>query len=112
MMRLSFCVRLAGLGMAAAALSLGACKSTDNTDKNHAAASEVKVQTVNTVCPIEGGSFKQGSRDVAETRTWKGKTIGFCCDGCPAAFDKMSPADKDKVLSMAQSNTKPEGGHH
>lgn len=111
MMRFSVCVRLAGLGMVAAALSLGACKSDDNMD-NHASASAMKVTTVNTVCPVEGGDFKQGSRGVAETRTWKGKTIGFCCDHCGEKFDKMSPAEKDKVLSMAQSNTKPEGGHH
>jgi hypothetical protein len=112
MMRLSVCVRLAGLGMVAAALSLGACKSDDNMDNGHASAAATKVTTVNTVCPIEGGSFKQGSRDVSETRTWKGKTIGFCCEDCPEAFDKMSPADKDKVLAMAEHNTKPEGGHH
>lgn len=110
MMRVSLRVRLAGLGMVAAALTLGGCKSDDNKDNNQASAA--KVTTVNTVCPVEGGEFKQGSREVAETRTWKGKTVGFCCAHCGERFDSMSAADKDKVLSMAQSNTKPADGHH
>ena len=112
MMRLNLSVRVAGLAMATVALSLGGCKNDDNRDTHRSTMSGTKIRTVNTICPVEGGDFEQGSRTAAESRTWKGKTVGFCCEDCGVKFDAMSAAEKDKTMSMAQSNSKPVGGHH
>lgn len=95
-------VRTAGVFLIAAALGLGACQNSDKDTS--AAASETKVQTVNTVCPVGGHDFDKGSRTATTTRTHKGQTIGFCCPDCVEAFDTMTAAEKDGVLKLAQAN--------
>jgi hypothetical protein len=35
------------------------------------------------------------------TRQFEGKTVGFCCEMCPPAWDKLSDADKAKKLQAA-----------
>lgn len=61
-----------------------------------------KIAVGNTKCPITGGAL--GSNGVVKrlTRDYKGLKIGFCCDGCPQEWDRMSDADKDAKLSKAK----------
>jgi hypothetical protein len=65
-------------------------------------AASSKIAVVNTKCPITGGALS--SDGVAEnlTRDYKGQKIGFCCDGCPAEWDKLTDAAKDAELAKAK----------
>ena len=60
-----------------------------------------KIAVVNAKCPITGGAL--GSDGVVEklTRDFKGRKIGFCCDGCPEEWDRLTDADKDARLVTA-----------
>ena len=78
-----------------AAFGLSACKS----ESKPAADSGTVVKTANKTCPVSGKDV-----DPAVTRTWKGTTIGFCCNHCPATFDKMTDAEKDNVVTLAKTN--------
>lgn len=53
---------------------------------------------VNTRCPIMGGKVDPKTVPASLTRQYKGKTIGFCCGGCPPQWDKLSDEEKDKKL--------------
>ena len=68
------------------ALSCSACGCSAAKD---AAASEGEV--INKTCPVMGGEV---SADTPYKTVHKGKTIGFCCEGCIDAFEK----DPDKYL--------------
>ena len=78
--------------------SLAGCSSEKKTDSTKPAASAA---TINHMCPIQGDEFGSAPGD---TRTWKGATVGFCCDHCAAKFDKMTDTEKDNVMNMAKSN--------
>jgi YHS domain-containing protein len=54
---------------------------------------------INTVCPVSGKPV-----DPTKTLVHEGKTIGFCCDMCPKAFQK-EPA---KFLVNLKADVKPE----
>lgn len=45
-----------------------------------------------------------GSNGVTKnlTRDYKGRKIGFCCDGCPEEWDRLANADKDARLTKAK----------
>ena len=45
-----------------------------------------------------------GPADPALTRVYNGKTIGFCCPGCPEAWDKLTDAQKATALANAKPN--------
>jgi hypothetical protein len=68
------------------------------------AAKPSKVATANTVCPVGGDEFDAAAVPVSLTRVYKGKTIGFCCESCPPAFDKADAAGKDKLLAEAMAH--------
>ena len=88
-------------------------KAIDSGDK---AAAQAKLKTVreliakadisahgfaNTKCPIMGGAVdvKLAGDDV---RMWKGMKVGFCCGGCPAAWDKLNDQEKQAKLDAAK----------
>ncbi len=78
------------------------CNCDKKTDKPAASAgATAKVVTVNTMCPIGGDEFGNAP---SETRTYKGTSIGFCCDHCTAKFDKMTDAEKENVVNLAKAN--------
>lgn len=52
-------------------------------------------KVVNDRCPIEGEEVDP----VSPTRTWKGRTIGFCCPGCETKWDAKPEAEKDAFLA-------------
>jgi hypothetical protein len=57
-----------------------------------------KPEVVNTKCPIMGSKLDRDAVPAKLTREFKGKTVGFCCGGCPAAWDKLSADAKAKKL--------------
>lgn len=79
----------------------GCCPTSQNApapaDKAPAAGG-----TVNDRCPIMGGAIDPAAVPANLTRQFKGQKVGFCCGGCPAAWDKLSDDEKqsklDKVL--------------
>ena len=81
-----------------AAVLLGACASDSKKAEAAPAATTktVAAKSVNANCPISGKPV-----DGTDTVSYKDKTVGFCCDGCPAKWTKMSDADKDAKLAAA-----------
>ena len=65
----------------------------------------VSLGIANTVCPLMGGDV-----DETVTTSWDGKTIGFCCDKCIPAWDKLSDEEKTEKLAKAASGDA-DGGH-
>ncbi|TWU50654.1 hypothetical protein Poly51_39470 [Rubripirellula tenax] len=69
--------------------------STATTSPAPEGAEVTPVSFANTKCPIMGG------KPSAELTTqYDGKTIGFCCDGCPEKWAALS--DKDKADKFAK----------
>src|SRR5687768_6340316 len=54
---------------------------------------------INTTCPVSGKPV-----DPTKTLVHEGKTVGFCCENCPKAFEK-EPA---KFVSKIKADAKPE----
>lgn len=65
------------------------------------AAGSEKGAVVNDHCPIMGTKLDKDKVPEKLTRTFKGKTVGFCCGGCPAKWDKLSDEEKQKKLDAA-----------
>lgn len=61
-------------------------------------------KAVNFLCPMMGSKIKRGKVPAKLARLYKDKKIGFCCGGCPVAWDKLSDEDKAKKLQAATSN--------
>lgn len=51
----------------------------------------------NSRCPIMGSKLPPNVPD-SLTREFNGQKIGFCCGGCPLAWDKLSEAEKQAAL--------------
>ena len=75
---------------------------------------------VNAVCPMMGSKLDPAKVPSNLTRQFKGRQIGFCCAGCPAAWDKLTDDDKVKKLHASipkakkapAGHGKAHGGHH
>ncbi len=57
-----------------------------------------KGKIVNARCPIMGSKLDPNRVPEKLTRTYMGKKVGFCCGGCPAAWDKLSKTEKAEKL--------------
>jgi hypothetical protein len=55
----------------------------------------------NARCPIMGAKLNPAAASADLLRTYKGQKVGFCCKGCPAAWDKLADKDKDAKLHAA-----------
>jgi hypothetical protein len=65
---------------------------------------------VNARCPIMGTKLDPAKVPDALTRTFQGQKVGFCCGGCPAAWDKLTDPQKQEKLDAAMGDPeKPEG---
>ena len=62
-----------------------------------APAGAVAAAAVNAKCPIMGHAIEADGG----TATFKGHTIGFCCEGCAPKFEKLDDAGKIAALSKA-----------
>jgi hypothetical protein len=88
-----------------AAFALVGCKSDDNKTTSTPAHTEAAAATtttasatpVNKVCPVSGKPVAADAKTVA----YQGKTVGFCCSGCPEKWAKLSDADKTSKLAAA-----------
>ncbi len=78
----------------------GSATSTPATSTAPSTAPAAKV--VNTKCPIMGGKVNPAKVPDVLIREYKGQKIGFCCGGCPPAWDKLSDQDKDAKLSAVK----------
>ena len=82
------------LSTAACALALGlaiaGCSSSNSTPRAASAAS------VNSTCPISGHAV-----DGVTTVSYKGKTVGFCCQDCVGKWNSMADAQKQSKLTTA-----------
>lgn len=77
---------------------LGGCK------KEEPAAVDVNVDTtkvVNAKCPIMGNTIDPAAVPANLVTEFEGQKIGFCCAGCPEAWDKLS--DAEKIAKLATS---------
>ncbi|MBI5722396.1 MAG: hypothetical protein HZA50_00400 [Planctomycetes bacterium] len=58
---------------------------------------------VNTRCPIMSSSKIDPAKVPANlTREFKGQKVGFCCGGCPSAWDKLTDAEKETKLNASK----------
>ncbi len=87
--------RAAFLTLAAAALTLGGCKTTEEACCGDCQEGEAATLTSNETCPFTGEPVSASVQTVA----FNGQDIGFCCNGCSSKFAKMSDADKSAVLT-------------
>jgi len=70
-----------------------------------ALAKHVKPTFVNAVCPLMGAPIKPEKVTAKLTREYKGQKVGFCCGGCPEAWDKLTDAQKEAKLANAKPKT-------
>ncbi len=71
------------------------------SEKQAAEAGQEKTATefVNARCPMMENKIDPEKVTKELTRTYKGKKIGFCCAGCPTAWDKLSDTEKAAKLA-------------
>jgi hypothetical protein len=109
-------LNLAALATAGAlAVFASGCTDTDKKPLNTSTAPSVTM--FNEYCPIMGGPG-----DPNLTRQFEGKTVAFCCPGCPEAWDKLTVVQKEQALASAKPNpehirlvheaTKTRGAHY
>jgi hypothetical protein len=61
---------------------------------------------VNVRCPIMGTKIDPADVPEELTRQWKGKTVGFCCPGCPAKWDELTDEQKKEKLKAVMPEMK------
>jgi hypothetical protein len=69
---------------------------------------QMKPAFVNTNCPIMGTPIQATNVPPSLIRTLDGQKVAFCCPGCPAAWDRLSPAEKVAKLTAVTHEPKPE----
>ncbi len=68
----------------------------------HKAMSEMCMgKIVNVRCPIMGTKLDPSKVPAKLTKVYNGKKIGFCCAGCPSAWDKLNDQQKQEKLDKA-----------
>jgi len=72
-------------------------------------ASAAKPAVVNTTCPLMGSRIDPAKVPANLYRQYKGKGVGFCCGGCPLAWDKLSDAEKDAKLKKGLRGASDQG---
>ena len=88
---------------------IGCNQSNEATTETPSDGTRTTAQTVsfaNTKCPIMGG--KPNPELTAE---FGGKTVGFCCDGCPQKWTALSDEEKTAKLAKASGDAESHEGH-
>ncbi|MCA9173711.1 MAG: hypothetical protein KDB14_04420 [Planctomycetales bacterium] len=90
------------LTVLAIATLLGCTSPSDSPTAETAAPTESIDLTAiaNAKCPIMGG--KPNGKLAAN---YEGKTIGFCCEGCPEKWAALSDAEKSEKLAAAMTDS-------
>ena len=91
--------------LALAVVLVPGCKEEAAPGPGTAAAAVV----VNDRCPIMGNKIDPAKVPADLIVDFGGKKVGFCCAGCPAAWNKLDDAKKkealDKVLAAIEKAT-------
>lgn len=77
----------------AAAVMFAGCESTDEAASQ---PDDSSMGMINSTCPISGHDVNPDS-----TVSYKGATVGLCCDDCLGAWNKKSNADKSEYIASA-----------
>lgn len=66
---------------------------------------EAQVAVVNAYCPIAGAHAigKNKVTSASLTRTFKGQSVGFCCDNCPPVWDTMTDVQRQRALDAVMA---------
>ena len=56
---------------------------------------------VNVRCPMMGTKLDPANVPSHLKRQFEGRTVGFCCSGCPDAWDKLTPEQRRERLRAA-----------
>lgn len=72
----------------------------------------VKPAFINDRCPIMGSPINPANVAANLTRDYQGGKVAFCCAGCPAAWDKLSDAQKAAKLKTVAPQPKEGEGMH
>lgn len=62
---------------------------------------QMKPAFANTNCPIMGTPIQATNVPPSLIRVLDGQKVAFCCPGCPAAWDRLSPTEKTAKLAAA-----------
>jgi hypothetical protein len=62
------------------------------------AAATAEPKYANDRCPISGLAIDPAKVTDSLVREYKGQRVAFCCGSCPAAWDKLTDAQKDAKL--------------
>ena len=71
----------------------------------------VKPRFANARCPIMGSPINPDKVTKNLIRDYKDQKIAFCCEGCPATWDKLTNAEKDAKLAKVEPAPKPMKNH-
>jgi hypothetical protein len=74
-------------------------------------AKYVKPKFANDRCPLMGAPINPDKVGKNLIRDYKGQKVAFCCGGCPAAWDKLTDAEKDAKLAKVKPTPKPMKDH-
>ena len=84
---------LALFAVAGLAMGLAGCPKEEAKEGDAGGSAAI----VNTRCPMMPA--RSVPADTELTRTFQGKTVGFCCAGCPAEWDALSDEEKEAKLA-------------
>jgi hypothetical protein len=74
------------------------------TEIHKALGTHIKPQFANSLlCPIMGSAIDLSMVDESLTRSYKGRKIAFCCNGCPSVWDKLSDVEKQAKVPGVKS---------
>ncbi len=83
-----------GVAVAAMALAVTGCNSTQKNDGASAGA----MKAVNTKCPI----VPADTLNTDVYTMYKGQKVAFCCPGCINDWNMLSDAQKEEKLAKAK----------
>ena len=99
---------LMGCGRCVVALA-GLLVAAGCNDPAEPAGGNGLVKADNAACPIMDNPLKAEGVPADQTRTYKGKTIGFCCAPCGPKWDALSDTEKDALMAKMFAEPAPAG---
>ena len=82
-------------------LAAGCGAPAGKTSQETTAGPKPETAWANAVCPMMGSPIDLKKVTPELVRVFEGKKVAFCCGGCPAAWDKLSEAQKRAKLRQA-----------
>ena len=92
--------QLTGIGLCVVALAgLLVVRGCGDGAENGGGGNSGSAKADNAACPIMGNKLPAAGVPTAQSRKYKGKTIGFCCPPCAPKWDKLPAAEKDAFVA-------------